>query len=272
MMSLSTCIRSGLVTGLVCALVSVGAQAEGRSAHGPVPFAEFDKDANGLVSEQEFTATRERRMAEMAAQGKPMHGMESAPSFTDVDTDGDGQLNPDELAAAHKAHMQKMGKGRDGHHGEGGLMMQDKPKHCGMKQGDSEHCGMEQGNMKHGDKKHGQMGHGKGKGMGMKGNMPAFADFDLDGNGMISEQEFSEGHSMRMSEMAAEGRKMQHMCDESAFAKIDADADGAISESEFAAHQADHQSKMKQDHHKQDHHKQDHHKQDHHKQDHHKQE
>lgn len=244
-MSLNTCIRSGLVTGLVCALVSVGAQAEGRSSHGPVPFAEFDKDANGFVSEQEFTTTREERMAAMAAQGRPMRGMESAPSFADIDTDGDGQVNPDELAAAHKAHMEKMGKGPAGHHGDGNAMMHGKPQHCDMKHGDKKHCGM-----KKGGKKHGHMGHGKGMGMG--GNMPAFADFDLDGNSMISEQEFSEGHAMRMSEMAAEGRKMQHMCDESAFAKIDTDADGAVSESEFAAHQADHHRKMKQEHHKQE--------------------
>jgi hypothetical protein len=31
----------------------------------------------------------------------------SAPAFSDLDTDGDGQLNPEELTAGQKAHRAK---------------------------------------------------------------------------------------------------------------------------------------------------------------------
>jgi hypothetical protein len=91
-------------------------------------------------------------------------------------------------------------------------------------------------------------GHGhKGKGgdsempCGMMGNMPAFADFDADGDGAISEAEFNKFHAERMSQMAAEGRKMKHAGDMPGFAGIDTDGSGSISPEELAAHQAEHQ-------------------------------
>ena len=82
-----------------------------------------------------------------------------------------------------------------------------------------------------------------GKGMG---NMPTFADFDLDGDGVIVESEFNEGHAKRMSEMAAEGRQMKHVGDAPGFSGIDTNADGEISEEEFATHQAEHHKKMQE--------------------------
>ena len=87
---------------------------------------------------------------------------------------------------------------------------------------------------------------GSGKGMGMKGKMPTFADFDLNGDGKIVEQEFNEAHAARMSEMAAEGRQMKNAEDFPGFAGIDTDADGVISEVEFAKHQAEHHPKMQE--------------------------
>lgn len=83
-----------------------------------------------------------------------------------------------------------------------------------------------------------------GDGKGMKGNMPTFADFDLNGDGIINEQEFNEGHAKRISEMAAEGRQMKHMGDASGFSGIDTNGDGEISEQEFTTHQAEHHKKM----------------------------
>ena len=84
-----------------------------------------------------------------------------------------------------------------------------------------------------------------GEGKGMKGKMPTFSDFDLDGDGVITEQEFNEGHAKKMNEMAAEGRKMK--CAESCpgFAGIDTDKNGGISNEEFSAHQTEHMHKHK---------------------------
>jgi Ca2+-binding EF-hand superfamily protein len=74
----------------------------------------------------------------------------------------------------------------------------------------------------------------------------SFTDFDLNGDGVISEAEFNEGHAKRMSEMAAEGRQMKHAGDAPGFSGIDSNENGEISKDEFATHQAEHHSKMKQ--------------------------
>lgn len=202
-------------------LMSVSVQAAEQAKHNPPAFSDIDLDGDGFISEDELNTFRAQRMAAKAAEGKKMKGAASAPAFADIDTDGDGQLNPEELAAAQKAHREKMHAMRGHGHGKGE--------------------GHGKGN-----------GHGKGKCkgqgacQGMKGKMPTFADFDLDGDGKITEAEFNEGHAKKISEMVAEGRSMKHAGSAPGFAGIDTNDDGEISEEEFAAHQADHHKKMQQ--------------------------
>lgn len=207
--------------------VSLGAQAGESASHGPAHFSEFDTDGSGFVSEEEFNTTRGQRMAAKAAEGKQMRGAASAPAFSDIDTDGDGLLSPEELAIAQKAHMKQMGKGEHKGKGKGERKCQGKGEHkC---QGKCEPVS--------------KAGH-KGQGKGMKGKMPGFADFDLDGDGKIIESEFNEAHAKKMSEMAAAGHKMKHVGDAPGFSGIDTNSDGEISEQEFATHQAEHHKKM----------------------------
>lgn len=80
----------------------------------------------------------------------------------------------------------------------------------------------------------------KGKGM----NMPTFADFDLNGDGKMTEDEFNQARSERIAKRAKEGRKMKNLANAPSFADIDTDADDSVSPEEFAAHQAEHHSKM----------------------------
>ena len=84
------------------------------------------------------------------------------------------------------------------------------------------------------------MGGGKGK----QHNMPTYADFDLDGDGKIVEEEFNKAHAERMAKMAAEGRQMKHVGDFPGFAGIDTNGDGVISEEELSTHQAEHRAEM----------------------------
>ena len=131
--------------------------------HGPVPFADFDADGDGFISEQEFNETRAAHMAAMAAEGREMKGAASHPSFADLDTDGDGLLSEDELTAGQKAHMKTMrGENKGGCKGKGKGKHHDKMKHKKMK-------------------------HEHGKEM----EMPTFEDIDTDGDGSISPEEFA---------------------------------------------------------------------------------
>ena len=223
-------ISAGLLIVIAGSFLSIKAQAEERAAHGPPPFAEFDQDGSGFVSEEEFNTVRGQHMAARAAEGKQMRCAASAPAFADIDTDGDGQLSQDELAAGHEAHK---GKCRDMNHGHGS---DHKAGHHGGK-GQCE-C----------------KGEGECKCRGKNGNnMPTFADFDLDGDGKIVEQEFNEAHTKKMSEMAAEGHQMKHADDAPGFSGIDTNGDGEISQDEFATHQAGHHQQMHHDKEKQDH-------------------
>ena len=157
------------------AIAPKAAEAQPMKKHGPVPFAEFDKDGNGFVSEEEFNSTRAGHMAEMAAAGMPMKGAANAPAFADLDTDGDAQLNEDELVAGQKAHMKAnraagMGKGMGKGKGKG-----------------------------KGKGRHQHMGHDTGMAApeadAKAENMTTFEDIDTDGDGMISREEFAAHHA-----------------------------------------------------------------------------
>ena len=82
------------------------------------------------------------------------------------------------------------------------------------------------------------------KGMGR--NMPAFADCDLNGDGTITEEEFTKARSERIAKRAQEGRKMKNLANAPSFDDIDVDDNGGIDVDEFAAHQAEHKAKRSQ--------------------------
>ena len=148
-----------LIVSVVLALVLLPAalKADSHHRHGPPPFSEFDQDGDGFVSEEEFNSTREAHHEAMAAAGRPMKGMGTAPAFGDIDADGDGRLSEIELTKAQQAHMAEM---REAH-------------------GDSSRHGHHAGQAcPH---------HGK--------HRASFEDLDTDGNGCISPEEFEAHHS-----------------------------------------------------------------------------
>lgn len=105
---------------IAVALLPIVAKADSHKTHSPPAYSDFDKNGDGVVSEEEFTEFRAARMAAMAEAGKPMKGAASAPAFSDLDTDGDGVLSEAELVAGQKAHRQAM---RDMHKGSQGKGM-----------------------------------------------------------------------------------------------------------------------------------------------------
>ncbi|MEN8177541.1 MAG: EF-hand domain-containing protein [Pseudomonadota bacterium] len=175
------------------------AQATEIPARGPMPFAAFDSDYNGVITEQEFMQTHAKRQTLREAQGRRNRVLPDAQMFHGFDTDGDGVLNQAELSAGQTSQQQ----GRVG------------MQHPGLPTGES-------------------------RGLNRGRNMPKFTDFDMDQNGLMTEDEFIEGRGKRISERAKQGYMMRGLQHARPFAEIDADGDGLVNPEEFAAAQAQH--------------------------------
>ena len=78
------------------------------------------------------------------------------------------------------------------------------------------------------------MGPGRGRAM------PAFADFDLNGDGSLQRQEFEQARAERIRERAEQGYMMRNLKNAPAFETIDTDGNGQVSPEEFTAAQAQH--------------------------------
>ena len=82
------------------------------------------------------------------------------------------------------------------------------------------------------------MGMGPGRGMGM--NMPTFAEFDLNADGVMTEEEFTEARGRRISERVKQGYRMRGLQNAQPFETVDANGDGVVTEDEFLQMQAQH--------------------------------
>jgi Ca2+-binding EF-hand superfamily protein len=77
-------------------------------------------------------------------------------------------------------------------------------------------------------------GPGGGKGPGPGGGPPAFSEFDLDGDGAITEKEFIDARTKRIAERVREGRMMSGLPTAPGFSDLDADGSGSVTPEEFA--------------------------------------
>ena len=194
-------LARALAATAVAVSFALPAMAQTPPPRGPAPFSAYDQNGDGMVSEAEFNAFRTERQSAAAASGRPMRGADNAPPFASFDTNGDGQLSPDELAAGQARQFQNRpgaGMGPGAGRGPGG---------------------------------------GMGPGAGMGRNQPAFADYDLNGDGTINADEFTQARNQRVGERAQQGYQMRGLANAPAFGDIDTNADGLISPEEFTAHQ-----------------------------------
>jgi len=70
---------------------------------------------------------------------------------------------------------------------------------------------------------------------------PVFADFDLDNDNSLSEQEYYDARNKRIGDRAKEGRQMRGLANVAAFADIDVNDDGKVSPGEFSSFILGHQ-------------------------------
>jgi Ca2+-binding EF-hand superfamily protein len=182
--------------GLVVAGLAGNVQAAEIPDRGPIPFAAYDQNGDGKVSEAEFTEVRTRRMASRG--GKGMRGMGKMPPFSNFDSNADGSLSPEELAAGQKMMQQR----------RGGMGMAS--------------------------------GRGAGMGRGRGGNAPSFAEFDLNSDGRIPEEEFLKAQGQRISARSQAGYPMRNIGNIAVFSDMDSNGDGVLTPEEFSAGQMRH--------------------------------
>ncbi len=65
---------------------------------------------------------------------------------------------------------------------------------------------------------------------------PAFAQFDQDGNGQVTEQEFNAVRSARIKQRSEQGRMMKNVANAVSFATLDANKDGVLTVQELGRH------------------------------------
>jgi len=73
---------------------------------------------------------------------------------------------------------------------------------------------------------------------------PAFSDFDLNGDGYVSEEEFNTVKAARMKARAEAGKPMKGAATAPTFSDLDTDGDGRLSEDELIAGQKAHRKAM----------------------------
>lgn len=98
------------IAATALALLFITAPAVAEQTTPPFPamasFDDFDADGDGFIAEQEFIEARNKRIAERAAEGRPMRGLSQAEEFKDIDADGDTRISREEFAAHQRRHLE----------------------------------------------------------------------------------------------------------------------------------------------------------------------
>ncbi len=75
-------------------------------------------------------------------------------------------------------------------------------------------------------------------------NMANFGEFDLNGDGFLTEKEFYEARANRIKERSQQGYPMRNLANAPAFSALDLNGDGRVDPQEFATARAQHRQGM----------------------------
>jgi len=103
----TTALLALLVAGAAVASPDSDDGYEYYERRGPMPFEAFDRDDDDRVTRQEQRLTHDERQRYRAMQGRPVRDVDLDARFDAIDTDGDGVVSRDELAAWQAMHRQQ---------------------------------------------------------------------------------------------------------------------------------------------------------------------
>jgi len=86
-----------------------GMNKKGKGMGRPAPpvFSEFDANGDGVMTEKEFFAARDKRIGERAKEGRQMKGLANMATYSNLDANSDGGVTENEFNAFLANHMKK---------------------------------------------------------------------------------------------------------------------------------------------------------------------
>ncbi len=160
-------------------------------------------------------------------------------SFSDFDKNGDGMISREEFAATQQNRIETRTQTRTQTRDMSGApAVPGAGMGMGMQQQTQQQMQEQMQNQNQGEMQQ-QMQQQTQQRM-RAANMPAFADYDLDGDGNVTEKEFYTARNNRIRQRVLEGKKMRNMSNAPSFSSIDSNGDKQLSEEEFNMHQEQH--------------------------------
>lgn len=94
---------------LVVLLALLGLLNAADTSRGPMGFEAYDKNKDGVITQEEFDAVKAERMNVKVEAGMPMRNASNSPDFTYFDTNKDGKITKEEFQKGQLDRMQNRG-------------------------------------------------------------------------------------------------------------------------------------------------------------------